>query len=488
MYFYKKYLIFYIVLPIIMAAQSFFCQTLAGISENYINLAIINISLSLTAISILNNFLLRLLICAQALFSIFCASYIKSIGTPPTLNAIINGKNQLAGIDLKSLSSYIDINSLLIFSTFLLIQLYLCNYRTVKYRKYIFLPSLVLFLIMQIDACAKQDPNVFSPEVKITKAKKGIFTSPVKKSIEYRGYTATFIVDYLYSDYTTPPLCTKGDIDSIPILQISDKIIFIQVECLDFELLEQKVDENFVMPFLNSLLSKSILLRLDGTKKLASANSDFEIFNGREAQSDVVHYEYEASYPHSLIALLVRSGLTAEVFHGLPADYMNLNTAYKLQGFSRYHDLETIKQSGIKPINCWWAGIISDKDLFDYAASRIPESQFIHFIITMTMHLPEHIDLITDKILFPSSKKSRFLTLAHDTDAAIKKYIERLPDGTVIFLWGDHKSYTNNNSGKIPFIAYKKGENNHFDGRKISTLTRCNMYFYLKKTIYNNLK
>ncbi len=86
------------------------------------------------------------------------------------------------------------------------------------------------------------------------------------------------------------------------------------------------------MPFRRFLLPDAILLRLDGIKKLASANSDFEIFNGLEASTDIVHYEYEKDYPRSLIPHLTAGGRPVEVFHGLPAGYMNLKAAYKLQG------------------------------------------------------------------------------------------------------------------------------------------------------------
>lgn len=463
-----------------MACHSFLCQYLLNQENIHITLFIIDISLSLFIVCISNTSFLIFISFIQASFSIFCSSYIKILGTPPTLNSIINGYTQISGIDISSILTYIDVQSLCIFSGFLISQIFICKYRTTKYRIPIALFSIVICIIMHIDACAKQPLSAFSPEEKYKKAQKGIFTPPIKRSIQYRGYIATFFIDYLYSDYITPPPSLPGNTDKLPLITPSDKIVFIQVECLDFELIEQQVDGQFVMPFLHSLLADSILLRLDGTKKLASANSDFEIFNGLEAQQDVVHYEYETSYPRSLIALLVRTGLPAEVFHGLPADYMNLKAAYRLQGFTKYHDLYTMKQSGIEPINCWWAGVISDKDLFHYAAKHITEDKFIHFIITMTMHLPEYTDKIVSKELFTSSKKTKFFTLAHDTDAALRHYIQLLPDGTIVFIWGDHRSYSIDNSGSIPFIVYKKGEKNYFDGRDIPDLTRSKMYYYLK--------
>ena len=320
-----------------MAGHSFLCQYLLSSENIHLTLFIIDVSLSVFIVCLSNTAILVCISFLQTLFSIFCSSYIKILGTPPTLNSIINGYTQISGIDISSLLTYIDEQSLYIFPGFLILQIFLCRYRTTKYRLPIALVSLILCIGMHIDVCAKQPFSVFSPEETYKKAKKGIFTPPIKRSIQYRGYIATFIIDYLYSDYITPPPSLPGNTDKLPLIAPSDKIVFIQVECLDFELVDQQVDGQFVMPFLHSLLPDSILLRLDGTKKLASANSDFEIFNGLEAQQDVVHYEYETSYPRSIIAHLVRTGLPAEVFHGLPADYMNLKAAYRLQGFTRSH-------------------------------------------------------------------------------------------------------------------------------------------------------
>lgn len=254
-----------------------------------------------------------------------------------------------------------------------------------------------------------------------------------------------------------------------------------QVESLDFELLEMDVDGQPVMPFLRSLLPNAILLRLDGTKKLASANSDFELFNGLEASPDFVHYEYEKAYPRSLIALLTSNKRPVEAFHGLPANYMNLRAAYKLQGFSRYHDIEVMRAAGVRPLDCWWAGVVTDKDLFDYAAQQMPSGPFVQFIITMSMHLPEYVDRIAPERRFCSSSRSAFLTLAHDTDIALRHYVAKLPQGAMLILWGDHRSYSRDNSGLIPFLVYIKGENLHLDGRNLPVMSRCSMYYYLQK-------
>lgn len=313
---------------------------------------------------------------------------------------------------------------------------------------------------------------------------KGNFASPGRRSLQLRGYLCSFALELCtksaWSFRSLRPLpCSDEGIEAIPVPPKSSRVALIQVESLDWNLLHRKVGGELVMPFLHSLLPNSIVLPLDGTKKLASANSDFEIFNGQEAIDSVVHYEFLTNYPRSIFQCLRKEGRRTIAFHGLPADYMNLEAAYKLMGIDEFRALESIKADGVIPLPVWWAGVIRDEDLLAYAAESLPSGPFVQFIITMNMHLPEHIGLLSEHILFHSPDAS-FLTTVRTTDDALRHYVEELPEGTLLILWGDHRSY-GRSTGDIPFIVYTKGQSHPFDGTGIKGLTRCKMYYYLRK-------
>lgn len=172
---YKNIFLFYMVLPVVMAGHSFLCQYLLSSENIHLTLFIIDISLSVFIICLSNKIFLIFISFIQTLFSLFCSSYIEILGTPPTLNSIINGYTHISGIDISSLLTYIDLQSLYIFSGFFIFQIFLCRYRTTKYRLPIALASLILCIGMHIDACAKQPFSVFSPEETYKKAKKRIF-------------------------------------------------------------------------------------------------------------------------------------------------------------------------------------------------------------------------------------------------------------------------------------------------------------------------
>ncbi|WP_165068530.1 sulfatase-like hydrolase/transferase [Desulfovibrio sp. ZJ200] len=444
-----------LLLTLLMAGQSLLVQHLSGIDIR--GLVLMDIAAALLLVMLCGRRLLRAICLLQALLSLLCLSYATVMGTPLSLTALINGSRQLAVMDLSSLLSYVGISSLLLILPFLGGQWWLCGRKPRLSRRWLALIPAVLLLVSHGNACLLQPPRHFSPEF-LQKEGKRFFEPPSRRSLKYRGYVASMLLELgtgyaLSAHYHSPAPCSARGTEAIPVPPVAERIALVQVECLDFELLEMQHGGQSVMPFLQSLLPHAILLRLDGAKKLASANSDFELFNGREASGDVVHYEYETSYPHSLITCLKQTGRQLDVFHGLPADFMNLRSAYQLQGFGRYHDIETMRQAGIRPLDCWWAGVINDSDLFAYATRQQHQKPWVQFIITMTMHLPEHLHLVTDRKLFADTPQSAFLTLAHHTDAALQRYVQALPDGAMLILWGDHSSYAGNNSGKIPFLV-----------------------------------
>lgn len=470
-------------LTLLMAGQSLLTQHLSGVDIR--GLILTDLAASLLLVLMCGTGLLRLVSLLQGLFSLFCLSYAASMGMPPTLAAVLNGSRQIVGMDLRSLWTYLDPAALAFLSLSVLAQCWLCGRKPRYGRRWLALIPACALLATQYNACRLQPPRQFTPEFVLGEGRSQ-FEPPARRSLKYRGYLATFVLELgsgaAFATVHAPArTCSPAGTEQIPVPAAPDRVVLVQVESLDFELLEMEVDGQPVMPFLRSLLPDAVLLRLDGTKKLASANSDFELFNGLEASPDIVHYEYEDAYPRSLIPRLAAGGRPVEVFHGLPASYMNLKAAYKLQGFSRYHDIEVMRAAGVRPLDCWWAGVVRDRDLFDYAARQLPQGPFVQFIITMSMHLPEYVDLVTPELRFRSSPRSAFLTLAHDTDAALRRYVEKLPQGTMLILWGDHRSYSRDNSGLIPFLVHTKGSSLHFDGRQLPVLSRCSMYSYLQK-------
>ena len=277
---------------------------------------------------------------------------------------------------------------------------------------------------------------------------------------------------------------TPDGIEDISALKATGKIIFIQVESLDYDLLNATVGDEYVMPFLHDLQKAAIVIPIDGAKKLGSANSDFEIFTGNIASSNYIHYTFSKTFPNSLLSEISKKISPSFAFHGMPYFYMNQGPAYTAQGVEHVLCLEEMQREGITPRHMWGDGVIADQDMFPLALSKIPQSgNFFQFIITMNMHTFENPRDVCPQMHFTTGDDHAFYSCSRSTDDAIRNYITQVPAGTLVAIWGDHRSYSRDGSGKIPFIAFIKDEEHPFDGSHLQGLTRSKMHFYLEKII-----
>lgn len=312
---------------------------------------------------------------------------------------------------------------------------------------------------------------------------------PERRSLHKRGYLATYLIE-LFTGYTSrvkqlqPIMETPSGIEEIPVLKATGKIIFIQVESLDYELLNATVGNEYVMPFLHALQKAAIVIPIDGAKKLGSANSDFEIFTGNIASSNYIHYTFTKTFQNSLLSDISKKISPSFAFHGMPYFYMNQGPAYTAQGVEHVLCLEEMQREGITPRHMWGDGVIADQDMFPLASSKIPQNgNFFQFIITMNMHTFEDPRDVCPQMHFTTGDDHAFYSCSRSTDDAIRNYITQVPAGTLVAIWGDHRSYSRESSGKIPFIAFVKGEELPFDGSHLQGLTRSKMHFYLEKII-----
>jgi len=210
-------------------------------------------------------------------------------------------------------------------------------------------------------------------------------TPPERRSLHARGYLATYALE-LGSGYPwrmqkqTQPMESPHGVENLPLLPCTDKIVLIQVEALDYEMLTEKARAEYVMPFLHNLLDHAVLLRLDGTKKMASANSDYEVFTGRIASHSILHYEYETDYSGSFLRFLTQKISPSYSFHGMPGNYMNQEVAYRRQGVQYVYGLEKMQAEGVPAVAIWTDGIAADTDLLGFAAKKFPSRDLFYIL------------------------------------------------------------------------------------------------------------
>ncbi len=451
-------------------------------ARSYVTRLICDIAL-ITIVLLLPKILQRIIFSINILVCIVIYVYIKTLGNVPSFTAIINSLNHAQGVPL---STYISFEVMAVFAVSIVITQILISFSyTVNWHhkiKYV-LSLCIIILFMQFVSFIGRPFVVLN----IPMADLSGF---LRDSINARGFIVTFIYEWqaeLYSKvegvFSNERAPLRGNISKLPKVPVGDSIVMIQVECLGYELLNKKVNNNLVMPFVNSLQKNSVVLKLDGVKLLGSANTDYEILTTRKSSEQFMAYDFVRDFSGNIVEKLVQKGYATRMFHNVYGPFMNLNTVYPLIGFQKMHFAEEMGKAGYTHIKEWYAKIYSDEDLFDYIMTKVPkaDAKSLDFIITISMHEPDYTAHNTRP--FTGNAFAAYYKSCLDTDNAIAKYYNTLSDGTTVIIYGDHRSYFGEPTPFIPFIVHKKGTPTPYLD-KDTVYTRTDMSHYLR-TLFN---
>jgi len=279
----------------------------------------------------------------------------------------------------------------------------------------------------------------------------------------------------------------------LPVPHPGDTVVLVQVESLDFAALGMKVNGEPVLPFLDFLAGNSLVLRVFAPHKVGSSNSDYEILNGRIADQNVIYYSYIKEYPDSVIRRLREAGYMTSIVHGLDGKLFNLRKAYSAQGFEILIFKEELLEAGYKP-GAYIMEHVLDRDVFDMAGKELATGgRQAQFIITMSSHIP----FIPPLPEFKSAGGTfaRYVSSLRYADGCLADFYDKLPDGAVFIVWGDHGSDVRypegypGNGRHVPFIVHVKGDDawlRDFGGRKKipsegNVYSLCTLAHYLRR-------
>ncbi len=299
-----------------------------------------------------------------------------------------------------------------------------------------------------------------------------------KESVRSLGYLATWAGEWMGGVYRDTSLiyaekrCPDPNVrfleqhpESVdawcgcPLPPPFDRAALIQVESLDYAAPFLIVNGERVMPFLHSLLSSSLLLRAFAPHKVGSANSDYELLNGRVADQNVMYYSYIREYPDSVIR--EAAAMRPAVFHGLEGNLFNLREAYRLMGFDRTFFKEELTDEGY-PTSRLAMEQVADEHVLDAAARYLEEGEGrAVFVVTMSSHIP----FMEPRPLFGPGRGMffRYISSLRYVDECLADFYARLPEGALLALWGDHGSdvsYPSDmtpNGRRVPFLLHVKG-------------------------------
>ncbi|MDD2967903.1 MAG: sulfatase-like hydrolase/transferase [Desulfovibrionaceae bacterium] len=301
----------------------------------------------------------------------------------------------------------------------------------------------------------------------------------------YFGYVPGWIVE-IASGRTSEleaalsmPVCPRVP-DSLPHIPFTNKLVFMQVESLDFGLITQP--KPYPMPFLQKMLEKSAVFHVNGQKKLGSANSDYEWLTGCVASSDALMYGALPAIPTTLNQLLQEQGYSSRFFHGLTGHFMRLRPTYEKLGFGSLVFKEELLEAGYPEQPKRFMQQVSDGDLLAYASLFVQEkAPFMHFLVTISMHSERDFPVPND---LKKVAHSGYLASTRHFDTALAKYVAAMPDDVTLILIGDHTSYFEPRSPETPAIIYRKNADlSRYTKKKLPQLSRCQWGIWLRRNM-----
>lgn len=252
---------------------------------------------------------------------------------------------------------------------------------------------------------------------------------------------------------------------------LPSKIAIIQVESLDYAVLDLHYNNKPVLPFLNQLKQESMFFKIEAIHLNGSADADFILLTGHMPSSRAVTYRIpHFPYKNTTPQIAAQFGYSFSCIHCWSGNYYNRRQAFNQMAFSQTLFLEEFldhfDESSLR--NTY------DEVVFKTSSDLIladPEKS-VHFIITLSSHCP--FNFIKERdcnfISSPQHACEKYLNSIHYVDSALHSYIEDLPGDTLIFIYGDHESHEKYNYAKnqypyrdnkeyVPFIIYQKGHN-----------------------------
>lgn len=408
---------------------------------------------------------------ANFLINIFILTYQKWIMEPPSLTSILD-KTEVLQSGFK-FYHYVDYNILFSYAIIFLLESFLLHHAVIHFKNKkihkaaVALPAIALMLFWM--AYSRHKNFSF---FEISQA------WDVSQNIARRGFIPFWFAELFdKKQWEEEKRCSASRVENIELPPLFDKnnIIYIQVESLDYDLVDYSINGTHVVPFLHSLAKTSILFKLDGKKIAYSSNSDYELLCTKQAQSPYIAYKKSINFNECIPTILASQGYDVFFFDG--DNILFEKDAYKKMGATRVFSAKDMEASGFRMDRSRPLPQICDADIFSFAEMQLrPEKKNFTSIITISMHDP---DESLDMGIFKDSQYPSFFATAYLTDKAIKSYITKLPKGTLVIIMGDHIPHYGLKSGFVPAIVHITG--NNIEKKIPGIYSRCEFSHYLRK-------
>jgi phosphoglycerol transferase MdoB-like AlkP superfamily enzyme len=256
-----------------------------------------------------------------------------------------------------------------------------------------------------------------------------------------------------------------------PPLVLAEDIVLIQVESLDWRVLNHHVRGTPVTPFLNRLTEEAMLYKITAFHTNGSGDADFVMLNAVPPSPTVMTYTLARySYSDTLPQVAERVGYTTAAFHGNSGHFFSRARSFERMGFNDLWFLEEMRDSRGLPVSLWG---IRDDEVFAFSQTLLqmpsPARGRLHYIITLTSHQPFIYLEPAERTFLPGADGmlDRYFDSMNFVDRCLAAYIGGLARGTLVVIFGDHRAMVDYNSSAagcddraehVPLFIHHVGE------------------------------
>lgn len=255
-------------------------------------------------------------------------------------------------------------------------------------------------------------------------------------------------------------------------------IIIIHLESFQQFLLNQKINDQEVTPFLNSLYNDKETLSFDhfyhevGAGRTSDAEMMLETGLFGASSGNFFPSQGKTNTAQAAPAILAQQqGYTSAVFHGNVGSFYARDTVYKNFGYDYFFDKSYYNQVNAPSMQYG----LQDKLMLSQSVKYLEQLQqpFYTKFITVTNHIPYSLPK-TDQTGFvtsdtPNQTVNNYFTTANYLDQSMREFFDYLKasglyDNSMIVLYGDHYGLNETqNKSVAPLLGYSEDAWNELD-------------------------
>jgi hypothetical protein len=232
--------------------------------------------------------------------------------------------------------------------------------------------------------------------------------------------------------------------DTEPPWPVGDKIVIVQLESVGWNALDLRINGQEVMPCLDQLAYSSRLFKIQAYHSIGTADMDYAVLSGGTPSDHTIGYYVPGlAYPRALPRFMQEQGFRTVALHGVTGEFYNRRSNFKRMGFDELLFSEEFHGRPVR--RSYWG--VRDEELLRFSAQKLKQAtrREFHFIITLDTH--GQFDLIgeEEKEIFPDSRiwQQDYFNSLRVLDRNLRHYIESLPTGALVILYGDHTAGVN---------------------------------------------